>query len=383
MNASRRIGDIELLRGLAVFGILIHHAQGNLLAWTTPAMDRFYAYFNIGHTIDLFFAISGFVIARDLIPKVQDVGKDRVSFFRLAIAFWIRRAYRLLPSAWVCLACIVLLSLLFNQSNAFGSVRANFAGAVAAVLQVANMHFAFNLQSGLGLGATFHFWSLSLEEQFYLALPLMLFFSGRAFPWLGAALVLAQLLSVRPEGAAVPYAWVFRTDALFLGVLLAWWSRGEVYRLFDPVFLRASAWARWFTLLLLFGALVTVGSDALRIIEYRLGIVAVLSALIVFVASYDGDYLMAPGLLKRFFMWMGSRSYAVYLWHIPMYAVVRELAFRYAQSHAMQFDARHTWLFVAAAAVLILAVSECSFRLLEAPLRRRGVTVAQRWAAAA
>ena len=81
MNGSRRIGDIELLRGLAVFGILIHHAQGNLLAWTTPAMDRFYAYFNIGHTIDLFFAISGFVIARDLIPKVQEVGKDRVSFF--------------------------------------------------------------------------------------------------------------------------------------------------------------------------------------------------------------------------------------------------------------------------------------------------------------
>lgn len=383
MNASRRIGDIELLRGLAVFGILIHHAQGNLLAWTTPAMDRFYAYFNIGHTIDLFFAISGFVIARDLIPKVQEVGKDRVSFFRLAIAFWIRRAYRLLPSAWVCLACIVLLSLLFNQSNAFGSVRANFAGAVAAVLQVANMHFAFNLQSGLGLGATFHFWSLSLEEQFYLALPLMLFFSGRAFPWLAAALVLAQLLSVRPEGAAVPYAWVFRTDALFLGVLLAWWSRGEVYRLFDPVFLRDSAWARWFTLLLLFGALVTVGSNALRIIEYRLGIVAVISALIVFVASYDGDYLMAPGLPKRFFMWMGSRSYAVYLWHIPMYAVVRELALRYGQSHAMQFDARHTWLFVAAAAVLILAVSECSFRLVEAPLRRRGVAVAQRWAAAA
>lgn len=381
MNAARRIDDIELLRGLAVFGILIHHAQGNLLAWSTPAMDRFYAYFNIGHTIDLFFAISGFVIARDLIPKVQAGGADRVGFFRLAIGFWIRRAYRLLPSAWLCLAGILLLSLLFNSSNAFGSFRSNFAGSIAAVLQVANMHFASNLFSELGMGVTFHFWSLSLEEQFYLALPFMLFFTGRAFPWLAAALVLAQLLSMRPGGALVPYAWVFRTDALFLGVLLAWWSRGEVYPLFEPVFLRASAWARWFTLLLLFGALVTVGSEALRIIEYRLSIVAIISALIVYVASYDRDYLMAPGVIKRFFMWLGSRSYSVYLWHIPMFALVRELAFRYGQSHAMQFDARHTWLFAAAAAVLILVVSECNFRLVEAPLRRRGMAAAQRWTA--
>jgi peptidoglycan/LPS O-acetylase OafA/YrhL len=120
---------------------------------------------------------------------------------------------------------------------------------------------------------------------------------------------------------------MFRADALFLGVLLAWWSRGEVYAMFEPVFLRSRAWARWFTLLFLLGALATVGSDALRIIEYRLSIVAVLSALIVFVASYDRDYLMAPGAIKRFFMWLGSRSYSVYLWHIPVYSLVRELAF--------------------------------------------------------
>jgi peptidoglycan/LPS O-acetylase OafA/YrhL len=202
-TATRRIDDIELLRGLAVFGILIHHSRGGLLAWSTPALDRFHAYFTLGHTLDLFFAISGFVIARDLIPKVQDSGADRISFFRLAIGFWIRRAYRLLPSAWICLAGIVLLSLLFNSSNAFGSFRSNFAGAVAATLQVANMHYAINFFSELGMGVTYHFWSLSLEEQFYFALPFMLFFVGRAFPWLAAALVLAQLLSVRPGRLAL------------------------------------------------------------------------------------------------------------------------------------------------------------------------------------
>ena len=189
----------------------------------------------------------------------------------------------------------MLLSLLFNQSNAFGSFRANFAGAIAAMLQVANMHYAINAFSELGMGVTYHFWSLSLEEQFYLALPFMLFFGGRAFAWLAAAIVLAQLLSVRPGGGLVLYAWMFRTDALFLGVLLAWWSRGEVYPLFEPVFLRTRAWARWFTLVFLCVALATVGSDALRIVEYRLSIVAVLAALIVFVASWDRDYLMAPG----------------------------------------------------------------------------------------
>ncbi len=383
MTTAGRIGDIELLRGLAVLGILVHHSQGGLLAWSTPALERFHAYFNLGHTLDLFFAISGFVIARDLLPKVQDTAADRVGFFRLAIGFWIRRAFRLLPSAWICLAAIVLLSLLFNQSNAFGSFRSNFAGAIAAMLQVANMHYAINAFSELGMGVTYHFWSLSLEEQFYLALPFMLFFGGRAFAWLAAAIVLAQLLSVRPGGGLVLYAWMFRTDALFLGVLLAWWSRGEVYPLFEPVFLRTRAWARWFTLVFLCVALATVGSDALRIVEYRLSIVAVLAALIVFVASWDRDYLMAPGAIKSFFMWLGSRSYSVYLWHLPVFSLVRELAFRYARSQGMVFDASHTWLFVAAAALLLLAVSECNFRLVEAPLRRAGISAAQRWTASA
>ncbi len=180
MTTAGRIGDIELLRGLAVLGILVHHSQGGLLAWSTPALERFHAYFNLGHTLDLFFAISGFVIARDLMPRVQDSSNDRESFFRLAIGFWILRAYRLLPSAWICLAGIVLLSLLFNQSNAFGSFRSNFAGAIAAMLQVANMHYAINAFSELGMGVTYHFWSLSLEEQIDLALPFMLLLRGES-----------------------------------------------------------------------------------------------------------------------------------------------------------------------------------------------------------
>ena len=67
---NRKILDIEVLRGIAVLFVVIHHANQNLLSWPNPGLAQFYAYFGGAIGVDLFFAISGFVIARDLLPKL-------------------------------------------------------------------------------------------------------------------------------------------------------------------------------------------------------------------------------------------------------------------------------------------------------------------------
>ena len=168
---SRRIEDIEVLRGVAVLAVVLHHSIGNLFTWTTPGLSRFSAYFSGAFGVDLFFAISGFVIARDLVPRLQAAtGSDMA--FRITVAFWIRRAWRLLPSAWTWLALTLVAVVLFNQSGVFGGFRTNLEATVAGVLQVANLRFAETFGRS-EYGASFVYWTLSLEEQFYLILPLL------------------------------------------------------------------------------------------------------------------------------------------------------------------------------------------------------------------
>jgi len=370
---KNRIEDIEILRGISVLIIIVHHANHNLLSWTTPALVRFYSYFCGTGSVDLFFCISGFVIARDIVPRFTN-SANRQQFFVSAIAFWMRRAWRLLPSAWLCLTAILLLAAFFNQSGAFGSFRANFAGVMAALLQVANLHFAFTLLHPLGLGATFHFWTLSLEEQFYFVFPFLIFFCGRALPWIVGAVILFQLLSVRPT----LYYWAFRTDAMLFGVLLAIWSRTLSWRLFAPEFLASSRLLRTLALAGLVSAFVLVGADDLHVVQHQLSLIAIIVAVLVWIASYDRNFLMATGPLKRVLVWTGSRSYAIYLWHVPAFFITRELWTRLSPAGTV-FDSSWTATFIATTAVLLTSIAELNFRLIEMPLRERGAAIASRW----
>lgn len=132
----------------------------------------------------------------------------------------------LFPAAWVWLAVPCAPSVLFNRSGSFGTFADSYAGSVAAFLQVANVHFAF-VRGSHPAGAVFPCWSLSLEEQLYPGLPLLLLVAGRRLlPVLVA--VLAARLFAEPLSLQGP----FRITALALGVLLAppapggkWWSR--------------------------------------------------------------------------------------------------------------------------------------------------------------
>jgi len=371
---KRRIDDIEVLRAFGVLWVVLHHSHQETIGWSIPLLDSFFDYFGGWSGVDLFFAISGFIIARDLVPRLQSCSNQR-QFLQQTFSFWIRRAFRLLPSAWLCLTFIVIASVFFNTSGVFRSAQSNVVGAAAAALQLANLHFAKMFGTDLGLGATFHFWSLSLEEQFYLALPFLIFFSGRSLPWVAVVLIIFQLLSVRPS----LYYWMFRTDAMLLGVLIAIWSGSSSYRLFEPVFLRYSKLLRAAVLLFLTMAVSVVASEALRIVEYRLSVIALLSALLVLIASYDRDYLLAPGVIKTVLMWVGSRSYAIYLWHVPIFFAVRELAFRYSSHTGTVLNESYLPQFVLVGAGLLALTAELNYRIIEVPLRQRGAQVAQRW----
>jgi peptidoglycan/LPS O-acetylase OafA/YrhL len=370
---SRRIADIELLRGIAVLFVILHHAHGDLIHWPSNVMDHIFAYCEFWAGVDLFFAISGFVIARSLLPALEAC-TDNADYLRTVLAFWLRRAWRLLPSAWLWLAVPLIAAAFFNRSEAFGPFGANVATTAAALANVENFHAAktFGLSPS---GTSFAYWSLSLEEQFYILLPLAAFLFRRNLPWLVAVLAVLQIF--QPRDVLMMFT---RTDAILLGVLVAVWQRHPTYRLFDPSGLGGSRVAGIAVLVTGLAGLATLGSDHLQIASFRTGLIALISAGLVLVASYDRDYLWPPGPAKRLLMWVGSRSYGLYLIHIPAYFLTQEIWYRLLPEGG-ELGPAYTLPVTATALFLLFALSEANYRLVEAPLRRRGAAIAARFTA--
>ena len=363
------IEDIELLRGFAVLLVVVHHAQANLISWTTPALTRFYSYFGGWVGVDLFFAVSGFVIARSLVPRLH-AQPDGPAARRETLSFWMRRAWRLLPSAWLWLLVILLATLTFNSSGVFGSLEANLEASVAAVLQVANIRFAQAFMQW-EYGSSFVYWSLALEEQFYLLFPLLILLSRRWLPYVLFGLVALQLFSPRSV-----MLMMFRTDALALGVLIALWSAQPSYRRLQPALLAHRGLGVGVLLVLLL-CLCALGSEPLTMFSMRIGAIALLAAALVWLASYDRNFLWPDGAFKRLMIWFGTRSYAIYLIHIPAFFFTREIYYRLYPQQG-DFGDSFFYPFVLTAAVLIVVLSELNYRLIECPLRERGKQIAQR-----
>lgn len=370
-TGTRRNLDIECLRAVAVIGVVFHHMQGNLFHPGLPWIARLFQHADFWFGVDLFLAISGFVIARSLLPQMAAAAGLRAQA-RTIGAFWIRRFWRLLPSAWLWLGVIMLAVLAFNRSGSFGSVHANLMATLAGVFDVANFRFAdafFRYE----YGASFVYWSLSLEEQFYVLLPLLVLVLRRRIDLLLLALIVVQLCVWR-----TPLLMSVRTDALALGVLLAIAAPGRVYAALNPAFLlRLRAW-RVLAPCLLLAVLAAFTSADLQNWRFRISAIAVLSVTLVWLASYDRHYLLPEGRFKQTLVWIGARSYAIYLIHIPVYFLLRECCFRLGNAGTpLQPSA---WLLFLLAGGMIALLADLNYRYLEQPLRQHGRMIARRFA---
>lgn len=366
---ARRNADIECLRGIAVLGVALHHMQGNLFQPELPLLQRFMQHSSYWFGVDLFFAISGFVIGRSLLPSMLEHQYHLRHQLRTILAFWIRRAWRLLPSAWLWLAFILVASIFFNKSGVFGTPHANVMATLAGMMNVANVRFAdafFRYE----YGASFVYWSLSLEEQFYVLLPILVLCLRKRIDALMIALLLVQLILFR-----TPLLMSFRTDAIALGVLLSMAEFGTAYRFANPNFLLALGRMRWIVPLLLLGLLSVLASPDLQNWRFQISAIAIASSVLVWLASYDKDYLFPTGHLKQLLIWFGTRSYAVYLIHIPMYFLIREFAFRLGVQ-ITNTNLAHTILLTFTATALTTMLADLNYRFIERPLRRHGMFLA-------
>lgn len=366
--------DIEVLRAVAVMATMLSHSS-YLFVWGQPAIGWLGGHVALWAGVDLFFCISGFVIARGLVEQLSRAssGDDRA---RVVCAFWIRRVHRIFPTAllWLCIG--LALTVLFNRSGAFGDLQTNTIDAIASIAQMQDLHLYQCLGSGPNTCGTVPvfgpYWSLSLEEKFYLALPLVIIFFGDRFKWVAAILIVSQVVTPRMTH---DFLWWFRTDAFLLGAMIALARGGIFHKLLEPKFIARNYFGRPVPILMI--AMVFAVASPLQVTPIFTGLLAVACAGVVWVASYAEGYLVGTGRLRSAFAWIGSRSFAMYLIHVPAYCFTHELWTRIKGPNT-QFGGNYTIRFVATAVVIIVVGAELNYRFIETPLRRRGAELSRK-----
>jgi peptidoglycan/LPS O-acetylase OafA/YrhL len=312
--------------------------------------------------VSVFFTLSGFLITSLLLAEQGTTGGVGLK------NFWVRRLRRLMPAAVACLALILVLTATV-LTTAKDTLRGD---VVAALADVANWRFYFSGQSYANLFAVpspvQHYWSLAIEEQFYIVFPLLVWLVLIKLRWsrgalaaiLGAGFVAATTASVRlgaDRADLVYYATFTRAAELLAGCLLAMavsrWGKP------DPAE-RPAWWA------IVGGplALATLAVIIARTVQsdewlYDGGLVAfsLLSVALIVTARRPGPLRWLLSLKPM--VGLGLISYGVYLYHWPLF---------------LWLNADRTGLDGAPLVLLrwavTLAVSIVSYKFLEQPIRR-------------
>lgn len=308
---NERRADLQGLRAIAVAMVIAYHI---VPAWLPGGF--------VG--VDVFFVLSGFLITGGLNSELQRSGRVDLA------AFWGRRIKRLLPNALLTLAGILLLSWLLLPAYRLENISKD---VVSATLFFSNFHFAATAVDYFRFSdppsPVLHFWSLSIEEQFYFVLPLIFLVTGITIGWSrrAATLTLAVILIASFATSLI----VMQDDqpaAFFLTYARAWQlAAGGLLAVNFDARNHVGAFARGLFSNAGIGLIVLAAfwfDDDLPYLGVY-GIVPTLGA-VALIFGLDSSALALPlrtFLSSRVMGWVGDRSYSLYLWHWPIITFIQ------------------------------------------------------------
>ena len=315
---------------------------------------------NVG--VDVFFVLSGFFITGLLLREVRQSGTISLQ------DFYARRARRLLPASALVLVVTVIGAAMFMPPLRVPDVAGD---AASAALYVSNIHFALQatdyLQADLAPSPILHFWSLSVEEQFYVFWPALVLLVvrlargredfGRWIAIVAGAIVITSFgIAIWLTEANAPWAFfslLTRAWELGLGAFLAIGTT-QLKRIPD----RPAALTAWLGLILI--GLAGVLLDTATPFPGTAALLPTVGSALVIAGGFRQSSL-APGrwLSKAIPRFLGRISYSLYLWHWPLLVIP-----------AAALDSKLPWW---ARAGLVAASIGCAWatqRWVEAPFRR-------------
>ena len=393
---SRYIPALDGLRTLAVVAVVLYHLN---LTWAQGGL--------LGVTI--FFVLSGYLITRLLLNEVAKTGRIDLK------SFWIRRIRRLFPAVVTVVVVTCALCTIFNHVM-LTKMRPDILPSLLFFnnwWQIAQDVSYFN---ALGDPSPLtHFWSLAIEEQFYLVWPPLLLAmvsmhmskpnTRRVVLGLAAISAIAMMLLYNP--AADPSRVYYGTDTRVFSLLLGAWMAFIPDRDLAPARLvhhlgldrlaisgkrgkhnvdergkdngsaadasqaPSGALARFWSSpasIDLLGIVGLVGLAAMvaftngyTAFQYRGGtLLCSILTLMVIAACVQPQGLVARALATEPLVWIGKRSYSIYLWHYPLLLLMNPVA---------NINDTPWWHYILQV-LLVVAVAECSYRFVEEPFRK-------------
>jgi peptidoglycan/LPS O-acetylase OafA/YrhL len=331
--------EIDGLRAIAILAVLMFHFDRQIFGGGFVG-------------VDIFFVISGFLITSILL---NDINQGRFSILR----FYQRRIARIAPAFFVVLVATLLAARFVYSAQDFAKLGAL---SLAAALSAINLKLLFQgtyFQSSPDAQAILHYWSLSVEEQFYLFFPLYLYAVLR-FTRQPLAVTLA--VSAGSFVACVVVTHFAPNFAFYLLPTRAWeLLMGAGLALFRQtgrsISPRAASTAGWGGLTLLLLSLLLISPE-----NHFPGWVAMFpvfgTTLVLASIQKGGGGLIQALLAHRLPVYIGKRSYSLYLWHWPIFSLVDYQYFLTSSSFRLSLK-----ILVCVVATLL------SYKFVEQPLR--------------
>ncbi|WP_062613886.1 acyltransferase family protein [Trueperella bernardiae] len=325
--------------------------------------------------VDVFFVLSGFLITTLLLRE------DRKNNYINLKAFWQRRLRRLIPALVALILVVVPVALAINRDLLVG-VRRQVLGALTFStnwLEIAHGSSYFD-QTTPNLFK--NFWSLAIEEQFYLFWPLLMLVVLALLPgWrsrvalaAGLALGSAGLMMVLYNGTNATTVYYGTHTHLFgiaIGIGLAFlWADGSL--LGRAHWRQFSAWYGWAALALLLVFMLILPDTGPWAYVGGMFLASLLAVVLIASMLVPGSVLAMMGEW-RVPRWIGTRSYGLYLWHWPVLVMV-------GVAYPVAFGSVAYLLRSLVAVALTAAICEVSYRYLETPVRKRGIRASLAWA---
>lgn len=342
---------LDGLRGAAILGVLLFHT-GHLAGGFLG--------------VDLFFALSGYLITDLLLREVDRTGTVSL------VMFWGRRIRRLLPAL---AAMLVVVTVLVWAVGPPDLVRATLADGPWVQLNLANWHLLAESASywdRFGSDRVFeHLWSIAVEEQFYLVWPVLLLavarWVRRPERWVAVIAVVAAVISlalmITLVSSADPTRVYTGTDTRAFSLLLGAMVATAPVR---AALVRAAAgrWAGVLSALLVVGIGVswtlTDGVNSLWLFTGGLFAHSLAAALLIALCARTPHGVIARVLACRPLRWLGLISYSLYLWHWPVMVLLSK-----------QRTGLDGWAWTALVCAVSVVLAVLSKYLVEDPIRFR------------
>ena len=350
----QHIPAIDGLRAIAVTAVIFYHLG---FQWIPGGF--------LG--VDLFFVISGYVITRLLLDSIaRSGGLDLRGFYKA-------RARRLLPP----MVFMIVVTAFYVSIWAQDSVKRFLTDIPFSLSGLMNWWLVFKEQDyfeAIGRPPLLqHTWSLAVESQFYLIWPVLLLlilkrFGKRVIPIAALAIALFSgialfLVSLRLDATSTVSHVYFGTDThsvgLFLGAALAVSWIPQNFK--NEVSNKAQNFIDFigvFGLVGILGSFLLIDESSPTAYKIAFPLAAVFGAAIVTSIVHPASRF-APVLQNRILLWIGERSYAIYLWHWVIFQITRP---------RVDIDGQD-WALIALRILIVLALADISLKLVELPIR--------------